>query len=79
MYKLANLSSPPTTNRVFKLNSDSHYNFRQILQFSRSLVKSIYYRTESISYLGPKIWDILPDDYIHLKLKLKNVNQKLPM
>ena len=63
MYKLANLSSPPTTNRVFKLNSDSHYNLRQILQFSRSLVKSIYYRTESISYLGRKIWDILPDDY----------------
>ena len=27
-------------------------------QFSRSLVKSVYHGTESISYLGPKIWDI---------------------
>ena len=45
------------------MNSDSRYNLRQISQFSRSLVKSVYQRTESISYLGPKIWDILPDDY----------------
>ena len=50
-------------NRVFKLNSDSRYNLRQILQLSRFLVKSVYHGTESISYLGPKIWDILPDDY----------------
>ena len=63
MYKLISNLSPPIMNRVFKLNSDSHYNLRQILQFSRSLVKSVHHGIESISYLGPKIWDILPDDY----------------
>ena len=47
------------------------------------MVKSVYHTTESISYLGPKIWDILPDDdktiqiWILLKLKLKNGNQKI--
>ena len=50
-------------NRFFKLNSDSRYKLRQILQVSRSLVKPVYHGTESISYLGSKIWDILPDDY----------------
>ena len=30
-------------------------------------MKSAYRRTESISYLGPKIWDILPE-------KLKNID-----
>ena len=59
---VSNLSSPKI-NSVFKLNSDSRYNLRQILQFSRSLVKSVYHGTDSISYLGPKIWDILTDDY----------------
>ena len=63
MYKLINNLSPPIMNRVFKLNSDSRYNLRQISQFSRSLVRLVYHGTESISYLGPKIWDILPDDY----------------
>ena len=62
MYKLINNLSPPIMNRVFKLNSDSRYNLRQISQFSRPLVKSVYHGTESISYLGSKIWDILPDE-----------------
>ena len=50
-------------NRVFKVNSDICYNLRQISQFSRSQVRSVYHGPESSSYLGPKIWDILPDDY----------------
>ena len=63
MYKLINDIPPPNMYRVLKLNSVSRYNWRKILQFSRSLVKSVYPRTESISYLGPKIWDKLPGDY----------------
>ena len=49
-------------NRFFKLNSDSRYNLRQILQVSRPLVKLVYNGTENLSYLGSKIGDILPDD-----------------
>ena len=69
--------SPPIMNRVFKLNSDSRYNLKQISQFSRPFVKSVYHGTESISYLSPKIWAILPDDYKTIqnldafKLKIK--------
>ena len=37
MYKLINNLSSPTMNRVFKLNSDSRYNLRQISQFSRKI------------------------------------------
>ena len=50
-------------NRVFKLNSNSRNSLRQILKFFRFLIKSVYHGTESIFYLGPKIWDMLPDDY----------------
>ena len=63
MCKLINKLSPPIMNRVFKLNSDSRYNLKYILQISRSLVKSVYHGTENISYLDPKIWHILTDDY----------------
>ena len=62
MYKLINNLSSPIMNRVFELNSDSGYNLKQISQFPRSFVKSVYYGAEIISYLGPKIWNILPDD-----------------
>ena len=39
MYELINNLSPLIMNRVFKLNSDSRYNLRQISQFFRSLIK----------------------------------------
>ena len=57
-YKLINNISRPVINKVFKLNSDSHYNLRQFSQFSRYLVFSEFF------YLGRKIWNILPDDKI---------------
>ena len=85
MYKLINNLSPPIMNRVFKLNTMNRV-FKlntDFSQFSRFLVKSVYHGTESISYLGPKIWDILPDDYKTiqnldtLKLKLKNGTQTI--
>ena len=65
MYELINNLSTLILNGVFKRNSDSLYNLRQISQFSKSLVKSLHHGTESISYLGPRIWDIIhvPDDY----------------
>ena len=58
IYKLINNISRPVINKVFKLNSDSHYNLRQFSQFSRYLVFSEFF------YLGRKIWNILPDDKI---------------
>ena len=70
-------------NRVFKLNRDIPYNLIQISQFYRSQVRSVYHGTESISCLGPKTWDILPDNYKSignldtLKLKLENGNQEI--
>ena len=38
-----------------------HCNLRQVSGFSRPMVKSVYHGTESILYLGPKIWGIPPE------------------
>ena len=48
-------------NRVFKLNSDICYNLKHILQYSSSQLRSLYHGRDNISYLGSKIWNILPD------------------
>ena len=45
---------------LFKLKTRNLLNSRQVSEFSRSLVKTVYHETESMSYLGPKIWDVLP-------------------
>ena len=66
-FRFYNGLSPPLMNNIFKLKTENSYNLRQVSEFSRPMVKSVYHGTESISYLGPKIWDILLE-------KLKNID-----
>ena len=37
-----------------------YYNFRQNQDFRIRSVKSVYHGSKSISYLGPKMWEIVP-------------------
>ena len=67
LFKFYNGLSPPLMNSIFKLKVGNPYNLRQVSEFTRPMVKSMYHGTESISYLGPKTLDILPD-------KLKNID-----
>ena len=43
-------------NNIFKLRAENPYNLDMFL-----MVKSEYHRTESVSYLERKIWEILPE------------------
>ena len=49
-------------NKIFKLKGGNTYNLRQVSEFSRPMVKSVYHGAESTSYLGPNIWDILTEN-----------------
>ena len=46
----------------FLLVKQSHYNLRRCNDFRIPSTRTVYYGSESISYLGPKIWNILPDE-----------------
>ena len=63
MFKVSKNLAPAQTQEIFKLKDQPHYNLSYNSLFFRPLVKSIYKGTESLSFLGPKIWDILPDTY----------------
>ena len=63
MFKVSKNLAPSQMHEIFKLKDQSQYNLRYNSLFSRPLVKSVYKGTESLSFLGPKIWDILPDTY----------------
>ena len=63
MYKVSNRLSPPVVSNFFTQKNFHPYNLRLNSQFSRTLVRSVFQETESISYLGPVIRDILPDSY----------------
>ena len=60
MFKFYKGLSPPITNNIFKVKTGNLQNLRKVFQFFRSNVKTVYHRAESISYLRPKIWSVLP-------------------
>ena len=62
MFKFYKGLSPPIMDNVFRLRTDNPYNLRQASEFSRPIIKTVYHGSESISYLVPKIWDMLPEN-----------------
>ena len=44
----------------FFAQTTQHYNFRQNRDFRIRCAKSVYHGSESIPYLGPKLWEIVP-------------------
>ena len=48
---------------IFTPRINNHYNLRHINHFETTFVRTVYNGTKSVSYLGPKIWDIVPEEY----------------
>ena len=61
MYKISNGLSTPLMKDIFPI-SRYPYNLRQNSQFSRTRINTVYHGTESVSNLGPKIWDLMPSN-----------------
>ena len=51
MFRFYNGLSPSLMNKVFKSKAENPYNLRQVSEFSRPMVNSVYDGTESISCL----------------------------
>ena len=49
-------------NEIFNLNNQP-YNLRNKSELRRVCVRTVRYGTETISFFGPKIWDIIPTDF----------------
>ena len=64
MYKIKKNLSLLTVTDLF----EQHYDLRINCQFTISPIWTVYHGSRSISFLGPKIWIILPD-------RLKNANR----
>ena len=67
MYKIKNDLSPLIVTELFEQRNEQHYDLRKNSQFTIPPIRTVYHGSESISFVGPKIWNILPD-------RLKNVN-----
>ena len=62
MYKLAKGISPTIMQEIFRFRNSSRYNLRSQNTFEIPFRNHVYNGTESISYLGPKVWELVPDN-----------------
>ena len=61
IFKFLQRLSPPILNEIF-VERNFNYNLRGNNLLIRRRVMSVRYGTETVSFLGPKIWDILPNE-----------------
>ena len=62
MFKLKNGLAPEIMKEVFEIQNPA-YNFRsEATHFKRENVKTTHHGIQSVRYLGPKIWDTVPNN-----------------
>ena len=60
MYKIYHGISPTIMNEIFTLRHQNQYNLRNLTYFDAPKVKTVNHGSESVRYLGSKIWKIIP-------------------
>ena len=60
MHKVVNGMCPKIMIEVFKQRNNSHNNLSHASQFIGNTIHSVYNCIESVSHLGPKIWNQIP-------------------
>ena len=61
-YKIKNGISPELFTEIFARETESQYSLRRCNDFRIPSIRTVYHGSESISFLGPKIWNILHDE-----------------
>ena len=62
MLKVYNKTSPEIMQEMFTIKEQGEYNLRNQADFVVLHVESVNFGFESIRYIGPKIWESLPQD-----------------
>ena len=62
MFKVKNEISLEIICDIFTQRMNNHCNLRHINHFQTPFARTVYNGTESVSYLGPKIQDIVPEE-----------------
>ena len=80
MFKLKRDMAPELIKELILPNRQRRYELRNNPDFAVPIVKSVHKGLESLSYLGPKIWELLPleiketETFSQFKAKIKKWN-----
>ena len=75
MFKVSRSLSPEIVNELFQFRKQLPYELRQRSQFQIPWVHSVFSGTESLKFLGPKVWALVPNEMKQLESlwKFRNV------
>ena len=62
LYKVVNGYSPDMMKDVFLLNENSFYNTRNKWTVHSRHIITVHFRSETLSHLAPKIWELVPEE-----------------
>ena len=62
MFKVSKGLCPEIVKGLFQFRNDIPYNLRHRSKFHIPPLRTAFSGTESIKYLGPKIWELIPDE-----------------
>ena len=61
IYKTVNGLAPTIMNSIFEID-DIEYNLRNKINFKSRRINSVPHSIDSLTYLGPKMWNFVPED-----------------
>ena len=67
MFKVSKGLCPEIVKGLFQFRNDTPYTKRQRSQFHIPPIRTVFIGTESIKFLGPKIWELIPDEMKELE------------
>ena len=67
MYKVTNGVSPEIMNEIFQVREESRHNLCYKSQLTIPPIHSVYNGRESASFMGPKIWKLIPPAFKQIK------------
>ena len=69
LFKVKNNIAPEITKELFALKM-SFYDLRKNNSFKRRRLNSVWHGTELESYVGPKVWDLVPNEIKESELSM---------
>ena len=70
MYRVVNDGSPEIVKEILGIREENGFNLRHQNTFKRPIVNSVYNGTETVSFLVPKIWELIPTE-----IKVQNLHR----
>ena len=67
MFKVSRGLSHDIVNELFQFREQMPYDLRQRSQFQIPWVHSVFSGTESLKFLGPKVWALVPNEMKQLE------------